>query len=149
MRKQHSCTPVATPQPLFAQLDSCIDTTITPPPPCPGHREAFWNGEKKLIKDLAICGAVAQAKVFDKITQDPGLKTKNFLDYLQAKTPQFYDGTKSRASLVTTCQAQTGLRYLVCALGKYRTANTIALPNSLADNGYCPPSEKANCSLHT
>ncbi len=64
-----SGTPVATPQPLFAQLDSCNDTKITPQPPCPGRREAIWNGRRKLVADLknAGCSSAAQSKIFDNL----------------------------------------------------------------------------------
>jgi IPT/TIG domain len=123
-----SGSPVAIQQPLFAQLDSCIDTTLKPPPSCPGVREAIWNGEKGLVKTLATpdCSVSAQTNVFDKLTQHPGLTTKKFLDYLQQKQPQFYDGTKSSANLTALCQGLTGFNNDMCSLQFALRRKTIA-----------------------
>jgi hypothetical protein len=123
-----SGTPVAIQQPLFAQLDSCIDTMVTPRPPCPGVREAIFNGEKGLVKTLATpdCSVSAQTNVFDKLTQQPGLTTKKFLDFLQQKQPQFYDGTKSRANLTALCQGLTGFDNDMCSLQFALRRKTIA-----------------------
>lgn len=111
-----SLTPVAVQQPLFAQLDSCIDTNVTPPPPCPGFREAIWNGEKALVKTLStdVCKSTAQTAVFNKLSQKPGLTTQQLLAYLQNKMPQFYDGTKSKAAVTSFCQGSSGLIYVKC-----------------------------------
>lgn len=125
----NSANGTAIPQPPFAQLDSCIDSKALPPPPCPGLREAIWNAEKGLVKNLSTtdCGSAAQTWVFDKLTQKPGIKTKNFLDYLQGKQPQIYDGTKSIAPLTTLCQGESGFAYANCKFQRYLMhAQTVA-----------------------
>ena len=53
---------------------------------------------------------------------------KNLLGYLQAKSPQFYDGTRSYVSFLATCQAVHGFSYGLCALSRSFTG-----PNTVAD----------------
>jgi hypothetical protein len=116
----------------FTQLDSCSDTSLRPPPSCPGAREAIWNAEKDLTKTLSNeCKERVQGYIFDKITQgdthQAHITTAGFLHYLESKLPQFYDGTKSKAPLLVTCQANAGIAYAVCALGRLGKGNpTIA-----------------------
>ena len=123
----------AQPQAQFAQLESCTDTELKPPPQCPGPRELIWNAEKDLVNKLNTdknCSDAAQKWIFSKLTERPGLTTADFLGYLGKSLPQFYDGTSAQASFISTCQANSGPAWGVCAAGRI---GEVGLFGSVAD----------------
>lgn len=80
----------------FPQLKSCNDDGVNPP--CP--REAIFNALKDLTNKVSTkqaCSAAAQTAVFSKFQDANGfpMSTTGFLNYLQNRSPRFFDGTTS------------------------------------------------------
>jgi hypothetical protein len=85
--------------PPYAQLDSCHNTTLHPPPACPGPKNAIfgdWFTLKQRLSDSTRASAFDQY-VFNDTT---GATRQAFTAYLgHGAGPEFYDGTKSYVKL--------------------------------------------------
>ena len=85
--------------PPYAQLDSCNDATLHPPPACPAPKDAIFTAFywlKQRLNDPTWTSAIDQY-VFQDTT---GNIRKAFLTYLsQGAGPEFYDGPKSNVKL--------------------------------------------------
>jgi hypothetical protein len=82
-------------QQAFAQLQSCTDPNLHPPPSCPGPRDAIftaWYWLKQRIGDSGRASSL-DANVFHDST---GTTRQAFSSYLAlGQGPEFYDGPKS------------------------------------------------------
>jgi hypothetical protein len=81
--------------PPYAQLDSCNDRTLHPPPACPGPKDAIFNSWYWLKQEVSdpTRSASLNTYVFNDST---GVTLKKFIAYLGLGAgPEFYDGEKS------------------------------------------------------
>jgi hypothetical protein len=81
--------------PPYAQLDSCNDRTLHPPPACPGPKDAIFNSWYWLKQEVSdpTRSASLNTYVFNDST---GVQLKKFIAYLGLGAgPEFYDGEKS------------------------------------------------------
>jgi len=97
----------------FTQLQSCTDSTLHPPPACPGPKDAIfsaWYWLKQRLSDSTRASSLDQYVFTSQIS---GLGTVNrglFTAYLGlGQGPEFYDGEQSTAKLTTAaCSSDTG-----------------------------------------
>lgn len=95
--------------PPYAQLDSCRDSTLHPPPACPGPKDAIfsdWYSLKQILKDNSRASALDQY-VFNDTT---GTIRQAFTAYLGLGAgPEFYNGENSYVSLSSAqCSQASG-----------------------------------------
>ena len=98
-----SSNTTAVDQQEYAQLDSCEDPTRSPPPVCPGTKQAVFDAWWYLKTRLSDTNRALdlQNRVFtNQQTNQPTYSLDAFLKYLGREPgPEFYDGPQSTVKL--------------------------------------------------